>query len=192
LIRGPRKNRFVRSSGQLDVLRSHNIEISICAEECAEDVVIEVLVGQPSQQGLLRPPLQQSGADPLSGPAGLIGVPDLLGPLAALCQICAKEGVVSQTISDRLIGVRQGKRRILLNDLLGSRPLIESSPYRVEGHSCATYADHTVGAGFEQRLIGEGSRHHVQGTSPDHHCANACAQSCPADPTRVEITPHKR
>ena len=44
MLRRPGQNGFIVSAGQADILRSHNVEIALCAEQRAEDVVIEVLV----------------------------------------------------------------------------------------------------------------------------------------------------
>lgn len=51
MIRRPCQNRFVPSSSQSDILNSHNIEIGLCAEQRAKNVVIEILVGKPLQHG---------------------------------------------------------------------------------------------------------------------------------------------
>jgi len=50
-IRRPRQKGFVASPCQSDILRSHNIEIAACAGQCAQDVIIEILVGKPAQHG---------------------------------------------------------------------------------------------------------------------------------------------
>jgi hypothetical protein len=54
VFRCPSQKRLVVNAGQSDVLRSHNIEIALYAEQSTEDVVIEVLAGQPLQHGHKR------------------------------------------------------------------------------------------------------------------------------------------
>jgi hypothetical protein len=50
----PCQNQLIASAGQPDIRCSHDIEIPTLAEQRAEDVNIETLVGEPLQPGYCR------------------------------------------------------------------------------------------------------------------------------------------
>lgn len=49
VLGGPRQKRLIRNTRQSSILGSDDIKIAFCAEERAENVVIQIFVGQPPQ-----------------------------------------------------------------------------------------------------------------------------------------------
>jgi len=152
----PREDHRVVDSGKADFLDANDVYCRLPAPQPANNVVVEVLVGEKSKHGFLRlgcPPREETLANAVRRVPSLVLPANrfMLLPLFGKIRFGLRASAEIET--DRGVDIRQIEYRELFGDFLRRGTLPVSGHNRVQGDARTANTDDPVGVCFQWNRI---------------------------------------